>query len=321
MDWFAQTFRGITPLRFAFFCLLVLFIGLHHPVTVINVLRGTSLSQQLLAPLRGFAIAMLAFTPVFLAVVAVENRGPRSDGRRALWLILALVGGHAIGVMLFLAAQPLILYGLQLPPHNYDPWVRVQLVVGRALWYLVYSSGALVLYLYVRKSRDAVAAMHGESVRREDMQRDNAQAKLQVMQAQIEPHFLFNTLASVRSLYRTDSAAGREMLRSLTSYLTASLPRMRETRSTLERELALSTAYLRVHKIRMGSRLAFAVDVPSALRTAHVPPMMLATLVENAIVHGLTPLPEGGSIRIAGRELGGKLYVDVIDDGCGLKGA
>jgi LytS/YehU family sensor histidine kinase len=140
-----------------------------------------------------------------------------------------------------------------------------------------------------------------------------------MMQAQIEPHFLFNTLASVRRLYQTDPGSGRAMLQHLSRYLTASLPIFRESRSTLGRELALATAYLSVQKIRMEARLAFDVDVPEGLRSAVVPPMMLATLVENAVNHGLSPLPDGGHIRISAHTGSGKLVVEVTDNGCGLQ--
>jgi LytS/YehU family sensor histidine kinase len=139
------------------------------------------------------------------------------------------------------------------------------------------------------------------------------------MQAQIEPHFLFNALASVRRLYETDRTAGRSMLQHLSRYLTSSLPRMRESRSTLERELALAIAYLNVQQIRMESRLAFEVDVPQALLPLVVPPMMLATLVENAVIHGLSPVPAGGTIRITARAEFRTLVLEVQDDGRGLQ--
>jgi LytS/YehU family sensor histidine kinase len=111
------------------------------------------------------------------------------------------------------------------------------------------------------------------------------------------------------------------MLRHLVSYLTASLPTLRAAHSTLGRELALATAYLNVQKIRMGARLGVEIDVPLALHEIEVPPMMLATLAENAIIHGLGPLPEGGRIRIVARAKDGRLTVQVADDGRGLQDA
>ena len=323
MDWLAQTFRGLTAPKLALFCLVVLFIALHAPTTVFGVLLAKTWVDKLLAPLRSFVTALLIFTPVLLAVVAVENRGPRSGPARIAWLAVAVIAGHVIGGILSVNATPLIYTADTLPPNAriQDPLLKLRVSVGWSLWRMVYSVIAVVLYYFLRESNDAAAAMHGEELRREDMRRDNAEARLQVMQAQIEPHFLFNTLASVRALYREDRATGRQMLRHLTRYLAASLPSMRESRSTLERELALATAYLSVHKVRMGDRLDFAIDVPAPLRTHCVPPMMIATLVENAVIHGLTPLPEGGSVRISARALHGRLFVDVVDDGRGLQGS
>jgi LytS/YehU family sensor histidine kinase len=139
------------------------------------------------------------------------------------------------------------------------------------------------------------------------------------LQAQVEPHFLFNTLSNVRRLGQTDAAAGRAMLGQLTRYLRAALPRMRADDSTLAEEIDLVSAYLGVQKIRMGERLEFAIDAPTALLAARVPPMMLATLVENAIKHGIAPLAEGGAIRVKAESAPGALILTVADSGRGFR--
>jgi LytS/YehU family sensor histidine kinase len=138
------------------------------------------------------------------------------------------------------------------------------------------------------------------------------------MQAQVEPHFLFNTLANVRRLFQTDPAGARAMIEHLSRYLGAMLPRMRSSESTLGHELALALAYLQVQQIRMGDRLALRADVPESLQALPFPPMMLVTLVENAIRHGLNPLPEGGEVRLQARAADGRLRVQVTDTGRGL---
>jgi LytS/YehU family sensor histidine kinase len=142
---------------------------------------------------------------------------------------------------------------------------------------------------------------------------------LQVLQSQIEPHFLFNSLAHVRRLYQTDPRTGRAMLRHLSRYLGATQSAMRENSIALGQELALAEAYLSIQQTRMNPRLAFEIDVPAELRDARVPPMMVTTLVENAVKHGLSALPEGGAIDIGARLDGHKLHIWVSDTGQGFQ--
>ncbi|HEY1090051.1 MAG TPA: histidine kinase, partial [Burkholderiaceae bacterium] len=147
------------------------------------------------------------------------------------------------------------------------------------------------------------------------------EAQVSALNAQIEPHFLFNTLANVKRLYETTPERGRDMLRSLIDYLRAALPSMRRQDSTLDQELSLVRSYLTILQMRMGERLSFSIDADQALLAARMPPMVLPTLVENAIKHGLAPLPEGGRIEIDARQLsGGALSVEVRDNGAGFTG-
>jgi len=144
------------------------------------------------------------------------------------------------------------------------------------------------------------------------------EARLAVLRAQIEPHFLFNTLAIVRRLYQTEPAKAESMLGNLMRYLSVALPQMRAADSTLGREASLTESYLAIQQIRMGTRLAFEVDIPAALRDAQVPPMMILTLAENSIKHGLNPLPEGGAVRISARAEGEHIRLEVADTGQGF---
>ncbi len=148
--------------------------------------------------------------------------------------------------------------------------------------------------------------------------RQLTEAKLAALQAQIEPHFLFNTLASVRQLILTDPEAAAKMQADLIKYLRAAIPQMRESTTTLAREAELSRAYLDILKVRMEARLSWSIDIPPSLGAAGFPPMMLPTLVENAVKHGLDPLTEGGEIRISAVAAGGKLRVSVADTGAGF---
>lgn len=175
-----------------------------------------------------------------------------------------------------------------------------------------------VLDEYRRRSLRAAGALHEAELNRIRLQSELAAGRLQVLQAQIEPHFLFNSLATVRRLLRTDGDAGRAMLADLMRYLESALPRMRDDSSTLAREAELIRAFLAVHQVRMGPRLAVRIDVPPQLGGRMVPPMMLLTLIENALKHGLAPLPEGGTISVGAVEADGRLVLRVADTGRGL---
>jgi len=143
-------------------------------------------------------------------------------------------------------------------------------------------------------------------------------AKLNLLHAQVEPHFLYNTLASAQLLTRSDPPRAEEMLGHLIQYLRRSLPSTEDALSTLGAELERAVAYLEILKIRMGSRLSVQVDVPDALRTTPLPPMMLQTLVENAIKHGLEPRTVGGTVWIRARRSDDTVSVTVADDGEGF---
>ncbi|MFC0679661.1 sensor histidine kinase [Lysobacter korlensis] len=143
-------------------------------------------------------------------------------------------------------------------------------------------------------------------------------AKLSLLHAQVEPHFLYNTLASAQLLTRSDPVRADEMLGHLIQYLRHSLPRTEDELSTLGAELERALAYLEILRIRMGPRLAVQIDVPDALRGTPLPPMMLQTLVENAIKHGLEPRTGGGTVWIRARQSDGEVAVTVADDGDGF---
>ena len=147
------------------------------------------------------------------------------------------------------------------------------------------------------------------------------EARLRLLQAQIEPHFLFNTLANVASLMEADPPRAKAMLEAFVDYLRASLSGFGEGHHTLGDELALIDAYLRILKIRMEDRLDYAIDVAPGLLGLSLPALTLQPLVENAIVHGLEPHVAGGRVRIGARLDGASLVMTVADDGAGLAAA
>ncbi|HUP29177.1 MAG TPA: histidine kinase [Usitatibacter sp.] len=155
-------------------------------------------------------------------------------------------------------------------------------------------------------------------VRQTSTEKELTVARLSLLHAQVEPHFLYNTLASAQVLTRTDPMRADQMLGYLIAYLRNSLPRTEEAPSTLGEELDRTHAYLEILRIRMGERLRVQIEVPEALKAVPVPPMMLQTLVENAIKHGLEPVPGGGTIWIIARESDGRVAITVADDGRGF---
>ena len=245
---------------------------------------------------------MVLLCAVVLANIKVQ-RIPRP-----VVLGIAVVAGCALAIQLnsWLWLQHPISFGY---------WIhKLRIVVLQ--WGLV-----VAVYYFVERSARRAAELRAAELERHRIETQMLEARLQVMQAQVEPHFLFNTLAHVQRLYQTDPARGRSMLDSLCGYLRAALPQMRGNRSTLGREVELARAYLDTQQIRMGRRLRLGITAPDELLAATFPPMMLLSLVENAIKHGLNPRREGGSIRIVAASDDGILRITVADTGAGLSTA
>ncbi|MDQ7996848.1 MAG: histidine kinase [Luteibacter sp.] len=184
---------------------------------------------------------------------------------------------------------------------------------GASLEYVETLVRALTQRLAERRNRERA------DVRQTTMEKELTAAQLGLLQAQVEPHFLYNTLASAQELVRTDPARADRMLGHLIDYLRRSLPRTDGSLSTLAQELERSTAWLEIMKLRMGERLTVHVDVPAPIADTPMPSMMLQTLVENAIKHGLEPKPGGGGIWIRATLDGPSLSLTVADDGVGFR--
>lgn len=169
-------------------------------------------------------------------------------------------------------------------------------------------------------SRRIAEVRRGEEVvtRETATEKELAVAKLKLLHAQVEPHFLYNTLGSAKYLVRSDPARAEEIIDNLILYLRHSLPRVDDAASTLGAELERARAYLDIMRIRMGDRLRMHLSVPEALLVTPFPTMMLQTLVENSIKHGLEPKTGGGTIWILAVDKGDRVAVTVADDGIGL---
>ncbi|MDQ6684909.1 MAG: histidine kinase [Pseudomonadota bacterium] len=274
-----------------------------------------AIDDYLASWLQDFALEYVSICVIaasmILPLTLVGNLGPQAGWRRlatmaiAAALVAPIAVAEQILTNMWLNDTPWTRFGMR---HFFNYWTR----------YVELAALAIAIVEFRRLETRRVEAMHRAEVDRLGLEREMQEARLQVLQAQIEPHFLFNTLANVRRLYQTDVLAGREMLLNLMRYLEVALPEMRSSSSTVERELALIEAYLKVQQIRMGERLAFSLEVAPEMRAAALPPMMLLTLVENAVKHGLNPLPEGGTIVVAGRMEEGRLRFDVVDTGRGF---
>ena len=188
---------------------------------------------------------------------------------------------------------------------------------------LIFISGIIKLMAAGRFKAEAQAVVATEMAESEALKRQVVEARMAAMQAQVEPHFLFNTLASIDHLIETDPPRASKMQKNLIALLRASMPSMREANAQpssrdLARELAVIRPYLEILKVRMEDRLATDIRVSDGLLSAEFPPMMLQSLVENAIKHGLEPKPEGGSLTVSAEIVHGKLAVKVADTGLGF---
>ncbi|MEW6021043.1 MAG: histidine kinase [Pseudomonadota bacterium] len=187
-----------------------------------------------------------------------------------------------------------------------------------AFWYVFISFGVKVLAGGKRRAelvaRDATLKADVAT-----LERRLTEAQMAALQAQVEPHFLFNTLALIGRLIETDPPEAAKVHAHLIAYLRSALPQMRSSGgATLGKQLELSKAYLAIMQARMKERLAVRFEVPDFLGSAPFPPMMLQTLIENAIKHGLEPKIAGGTIVVRARVDGATLVVDVCDDGVGI---
>jgi len=202
----------------------------------------------------------------------------------------------------FLASRPMV--------HGY-----VLVTLSAALIGTLFALGAL----YRERDAQARAEALRFALERETLQRQAADARLRLLTAQIEPHFLLNTLANVQQLVESGSPRAAPVFRSLIDYLRFALPQLHQQRPTLGDEERLVRAYLELMLMRMPDRLAYTIAIEPSLRTLPFPPMALLTLVENAIRHGIDPACDGGRIEVGARPgAGGDVHLWVADTGVGL---
>lgn len=180
--------------------------------------------------------------------------------------------------------------------------------------------GIILSYFFISKSRLRVREeeFQQERIKRLSTEKEGLETRMRLLQAQIEPHFLFNTLSNILSLIDTDQAKCKSMLVDLIHYMRTSLSRTFPDVITLDQEIDMIKAYLNIQKIRMGERLRFKIEIPDAVRHHPFPPMLLQPLVENAVKHGLEPKMEGEAIMIKAMEEGDLIRIEVMDTGLGF---
>jgi sensor histidine kinase YesM len=258
---------------------------------------------------ESLALTSVVALEMFLIVQPVRKLGPNGGA----WRIVAIVAAIALATAIAVAIVAAYYYVPGEPLDNIRLFAKaVAVQFGLPAAFLV------TVGEFHRREVQSLEAMRESEADRARLEQQTLQARLKTLEAQIEPHFLFNTLANVRRLYEVDPIAGESMLERMMRYLEIALPSMRDERVTLGREADLIGAYLELQKVRMGRRLAFSVDIAPALRPIEVPPMMLLTLVENAIKHGLAPQRDGGRIDVGARREGDALRLEVADTGRGF---
>jgi sensor histidine kinase YesM len=180
--------------------------------------------------------------------------------------------------------------------------------------------GSIAAGFFWLRERNALleSDLQARELARLEAEKQSLAAQLRMLQAQIEPHFLFNSLANVAALIEAEPKLAGQLLDALIRYLRSSLTRTRAEGGTLGDEVALLTAYLDVLKIRMADRLSYVFDVAPELLAGPFPPMLLQPLVENAIRHGLEPKVAGGRVTVSARRQDNRLLISVADDGLGF---
>jgi len=292
--------RAITPaqLRAAFTFGVAAF--LFHVVVWLN---GMLERPSLLYPLAATFIAdqIGAFALLLAVVVADRVADPRSPNRATYAVAVVVSAAVSASVASVIALRiveggPTIASFFNSTIYSFCEWV-------------ILSGAAVFVYTDRRRARAARERMHAAEVERAHAARSALESRLQAMQARVEPRLLFNTLAQVRELYRANAVLGARMLDELIAYLRAAMPTMRDTTSTVGREVELVRAWLGIASLRLGEPIAFDVEVPDALSQARLPAMMLLPLVDRAIAHG------GRSLRLRATATGARMRIAIAGVG------
>jgi Histidine kinase len=292
---------------------LAALIALAYAVEVLfqpDVFTGFEPGPIVVAVATLFTQGFCAACAILVAVSLVERRREPVAWRYTSMLVLAVCAASAVGVLLW-----------ALVGHRGSLVDAVPYLAGVALRFALLGVFLALVDGFQRRLRLARARERELQMAQAALEAQSDLAQLRLLEAQIEPHFLFNTIANLRRTWRVDPALGGRMHDNVMRYLSASLPQMRAASSTLGAEVELTRAYLELFSLRMGSRLSFSIDLPNSLTTVCFPRMILVTLAENAIKHGLMPSDQGGTITIEAHTEAASLVISVVDDGVGFGAA
>ncbi len=236
----------------------------------------------------------------WLPAPLVERMSDVRDLRAGLGLGALALGGIIVGMTIGFTIVPVL--------------------VGFNVWGMFVSLPAALtkFAVFILFVMAANRAWWRSRLRQQQLQTEVTDARLRLLQGQIEPHLLFNTLANIQSLMDYDPPRAKRMLETFSGYLRASLAQLRQGDSTVDAELDMASQYLSLLQIRMEERLRFRIDASAQARLARMPALMLQPLVENAVLHGLAPRLDGGSIVVHAAVRAGRLEIRVLDDGAGL---
>ena len=254
---------------------------------------------------QSFGLTICSITFLLLRIFK-----PRKWQTLVLIIFTSIICGTLIGLNIgYYICEKTLSINMNLPIISKLNVILFTIILGGAGAYLIISK------IWLSYHNEMIEQ---EKIKHTVMEKEYLSANLKMLQAQIEPHFLFNTLSNIVSLIDTQPDKGKSMLLDLTKILRTSLSRTMPEQTTLSQEISMIEAYLHIQKIRMDERLNYEIDVPDNIRQHSFPPMLLQPLIENAIKHGLEPKVEGGEIVIRATEENNLLKIKVADTGIGF---
>jgi|SRR6185437_4192949 len=283
---------------------LALLIGINFMITVVLVLMGATDSA-----IGTYKVAnAIGFSTWGAFELLRWITGGRLSSLALAWVAIPL--GFLVGSKLagWMGSKDLVSYAARDPSHEW------RLLFGS----LVLATFATGFFIFYSRAATDRAELQSERRRAAEALQSQTSAKLALLQAQIEPHFLFNTLANVQSAIGSDPKTAKLILEHLNQYLRATLGRTRRPAGTLADEIKVVSSLLAISALRLGDRLRYCIVVPDNLEAARLPPLLLQPLVENALKHGIEPAVGGGEVRVESRRENDSLCLRVTDTGVGL---